>query len=95
VPKKIKIDDEWMIMTFLPSGHHKMGQRSTPAMHLEFGAKDNCKGWLVARGNGLFYMFRMMNAARLGTGLAGTYIASGLTMHHFNMQRKGNRQAAE
>jgi alkylation response protein AidB-like acyl-CoA dehydrogenase len=57
--------------------YHKMGQRSTPAMHLEFGANDNCIGYLIGEeGKGLFYMFQMMNSARLGVGLAGTYIAS-------------------
>jgi butyryl-CoA dehydrogenase len=56
---------------------HKMGQRSTPAMHLEFGANDNCIGYLIGeKGKGLLYMFQMMNIARLGVGLAGTYIAS-------------------
>ena len=57
--------------------YHKMGQRSTPAMHLEFGAGDDCAGYLVGEeGKGLTYMFQMMNSARLGVGLAGTYIAS-------------------
>ena len=57
--------------------YHKMGQRSTPAMHLEFGADNNCIGHLVGEeGKGLAYMFQMMNAARLGVGLAGTFIAS-------------------
>jgi butyryl-CoA dehydrogenase len=57
--------------------YHKMGQRSTPAMHLEFGAKDDCIGYLIGKeGKGLLYMFQMMNNARLGVGLAGTYIAS-------------------
>lgn len=57
--------------------YHKMGQRSTPALHLEFGGNDHCKGWLIGEeGNGLFYMFQMMNAARLNVGMAGSYIAS-------------------
>ena len=56
---------------------HKMGQRSTPAIHLAFGAKDDCFGYLIGEeGKGLAYMFQMMNTARLGVGLAGTYIAS-------------------
>jgi alkylation response protein AidB-like acyl-CoA dehydrogenase len=56
---------------------HKMGQRSTPAMHLDFGSNDDCSGFLVGeQGNGLSYMFQMMNTARLGVGLAGSYIAS-------------------
>jgi butyryl-CoA dehydrogenase len=57
--------------------YHKMGQKSTPAMHLEFGANDNCIGSLIGEeGKGLSYMFQMMNSARLGVGLAGIYIAS-------------------
>ncbi len=57
--------------------YHKMGQRSTPAMHLEFGAHDDCTGYLIGEeGKGLLYMFQMMNNARLGVGLAGIYIAS-------------------
>jgi alkylation response protein AidB-like acyl-CoA dehydrogenase len=57
--------------------YHKMGQRSTPAMHLDFGSNDDCCGFLVGeRDKGLSYMFQMMNTARLGVGLAGSYIAS-------------------
>ncbi|HEX6889193.1 MAG TPA: acyl-CoA dehydrogenase [Chryseolinea sp.] len=57
--------------------YHKMGQRSTPAMHLDFGSNENCYGFLVGeQGKGLSYMFQMMNTARLGVGLAGSYIAS-------------------
>ena len=57
--------------------YHKMGQRSTPAMHLEFGANDECVGFLIGEpGKGLSCMFQMMNTARLGIGLAGSYIAS-------------------
>jgi butyryl-CoA dehydrogenase len=57
--------------------YHKMGQRSTPAMHLDFGSNDNCHGFLLGEpGKGLSYMFQMMNTARLGVGLAGSYIAS-------------------
>ena len=57
--------------------YHKMGQRSTPAMHLEFGVNNDCFGYLIGEeGKGLLYMFQMMNSARLGVGLAGTYIAS-------------------
>jgi alkylation response protein AidB-like acyl-CoA dehydrogenase len=74
VPKKInnKQNDVSSLAVY-----HKMGQRSTPAMHLEFGAMDNCTAYLVGEeGKGLSYMFQMMNNARLGVGLAGTYIAA-------------------
>lgn len=57
--------------------YHKMGQKATPAMHLTFGDKDNTIGYLVGDANkGLNYMFQLMNEARLGVGMGGTYIAS-------------------
>jgi alkylation response protein AidB-like acyl-CoA dehydrogenase len=75
--------------------YHKMGQRSTPAMHLEFGANDNCIGHLIGEeGKGLFYMFQMMNSARLGVGLAGTYIASAAyyaSLHYANERPQGRQ----
>ncbi len=56
---------------------HKMGQQSTPAMHLEFGAGHRCTGYLIGEQNqGLKYMFQMMNTSRLAVGLAGGYMAS-------------------
>ena len=46
-------------------------------MHLDFGSNDDCYGFQVGeQGKGLSYMFQMMNTARLGVGLAGSYIAS-------------------
>jgi len=79
VPKKRKNASGYLVGNDVASLslHHKMGQRSTPAMHLEFGANDDCIGHLIGEeGKGLPYMFQMMNTARLGVGLAGTYIAS-------------------
>lgn len=74
VPKKINALSNDVVALAV---YHKMGQRSTPAMHLEFGATDNCTGYLIGEeGKGLTYMFQMMNNARLGVGLAGTYIAT-------------------
>ncbi len=56
---------------------HKMGQKATPAAHLSFGDKDDCYGYLVgAPHQGLSYMFKMMNGARLGVGLTAISIAS-------------------
>jgi butyryl-CoA dehydrogenase len=79
VPKK-RIDEAGSLTNndVAPIGiYHKMGQRSTPAMHLEFGANDDCIGYLIGQErHGLSYMFQMMNDARLGVGLAGTYMAS-------------------
>ncbi len=57
--------------------YHKMGQKATPAMHLGFGEKDDCIGYLVGEENrGLPHMFLMMNGARLGVGMGGIHIAS-------------------
>lgn len=57
--------------------YHKMGQKATPAMHLEFGAKGDCTGYLLGEANrGLPQMFLMMNGARLGVGMGGVHIAS-------------------
>jgi alkylation response protein AidB-like acyl-CoA dehydrogenase len=78
VPKKRVEKGELVSNDVVSLGlYHKMGQRSTPAMHLEFGGNGNCIGHLIGEeGKGLSYMFQMMNGARLGVGLAGTYIAS-------------------
>jgi hypothetical protein len=57
--------------------YHKMGQKATPAMHITFGDRDDSIGHLVGEQNkGLSYMFQMMNGARLGVGMGGSYIAS-------------------
>jgi butyryl-CoA dehydrogenase len=56
---------------------HKMGQTATPATQLAFGQGMPCTGYLLGKPNeGLKCMFKMMNDARLDTGLAGAYIAS-------------------
>jgi alkylation response protein AidB-like acyl-CoA dehydrogenase len=57
--------------------YHKMGQKATPAMHLAFGEKDDCIGYLLGEANrGLPNMFLMMNGSRLSVGLAGLYVTS-------------------
>ena len=57
--------------------YHKMGQKATPAMHLGFGEKDDCIGYLLGEANrGLPHMFLMMNGARIGVGMGGIHIAS-------------------
>lgn len=56
---------------------HKMGQKGTPAIHLETGSEDNCYGYLVGEPHkGLPYMFQMMNEARIGVGMTGASISS-------------------
>ncbi len=55
----------------------KMGQKNYVAAHLMFGEQDDCRGWIVGEEHsGLKYMFRMMNEARIATGLLSTGVAS-------------------
>ena len=62
--------------------YHKMGQKATPAMHLSFGEKDNCIGYLLGEPHqGLTQMFKMMNGARLGVGMTGIACASAAYYH--------------
>jgi butyryl-CoA dehydrogenase len=56
---------------------HKMGQKGSPAIHLQFGEHDDCRAWLVGEPHkGLNYMFQMMNEARIGVGTTGASISS-------------------
>jgi butyryl-CoA dehydrogenase len=49
---------------------HKMGYRNTTSTVLSFGERDGAIGYLVGQpGQGLGYMFQMMNEARIGVGL--------------------------
>lgn len=55
----------------------KMGQKGYVAAHLMLGEGEDCRGYLVGEPNkGLKYMFRMMNEARIGTGLVSAGTAS-------------------
>lgn len=57
--------------------YHKLGYRGTPITELIMGEKDDCRGYLVGEPNrGLFYMFQMMNEARIGVGLGAAAVAS-------------------
>ncbi|MGR8947841.1 MAG: acyl-CoA dehydrogenase [Gammaproteobacteria bacterium] len=52
--------------------NHKMGYRGTVNTVLNFGEHGECHGYLVGEAHkGLFYMFNMMNEARVGVGLGG------------------------
>ena len=55
----------------------KMGQFGYVAAHLMYGEQGDCEGYLVGEPNkGLSYMFKMMNEARIGTGLVAAGAAS-------------------
>ncbi len=56
---------------------HKLGYRGCPITELSIGEQGDCRGFLIGEANkGLFYMFQMMNEARIGVGLGATAIAS-------------------
>ncbi len=57
--------------------YHKLGYRGAPIAQLSMGENDDCRGYLVGEPHkGLFYMFQMMNEARIGVGVGAAGIAS-------------------
>jgi alkylation response protein AidB-like acyl-CoA dehydrogenase len=57
--------------------YHKMGYKGAPIVHLMIGSNEACEGYLVGEPNkGLFYMFQMMNEARVGVGMNATAIGT-------------------
>lgn len=79
VPKfRIKEDGSLESNDVITAGDfQKLGQRGYCTTHLSFGENDDCQGWLVGKPhNGLRYMFKMMNGARIAVGCDGAAIAS-------------------
>jgi butyryl-CoA dehydrogenase len=57
--------------------YHKMGYKGAPIAHLQMGEREDCHGYLVGEEHqGLMYMFKMMNEARIGVGMNAAGIAS-------------------
>lgn len=55
----------------------KMGLHASPTCTLNFGTKDGCIGYLCGEENkGLAHMFRMINMARINTGVCGMTLAN-------------------
>ncbi|MDE0652147.1 MAG: acyl-CoA dehydrogenase [bacterium] len=55
---------------------HKMGIHASPTCVMSLGEAGGAVGYLIGEENmGLFYMFTMMNNARLGVGLEGVGVA--------------------
>lgn len=55
----------------------KMGLHASPTCALNFGENDGCIGYLCGqKDRGLAHMFRMMNGARINTGVSGMTLAS-------------------
>jgi alkylation response protein AidB-like acyl-CoA dehydrogenase len=56
---------------------HKIGWKGLPSLGLSYGENDDCVGWLLGEpGQGLSYMFQMMNEARILVGANATATAS-------------------
>ncbi len=54
----------------------KLGIHGSPTCVLNYGDEDGAIGWLVGEPHrGLYYMFTMMNQARLGVGVQGVGVA--------------------
>ncbi len=54
----------------------KLGQKGYCTTHLSFGDREDCRGWLVGKPNeGLNYMFKMMNTARIAVGRGAAAIS--------------------
>jgi len=73
--------------------NHKMGWRGTTNAVLSFGERDDCRAEIVGEAHrGLEYMFRMMNAARIGVGtnaVALGYAAYGEALAYARERRQG------
>lgn len=61
---------------------HKMGWRGTTSTMLNFGERGGAVGYLVGEpGQGLKYMFHMMNEARIGVGLGAVVLGYNGYLH--------------
>jgi len=78
VPKKRNEAGSFVSNDVITAGFEKkMGMKGCPITHLVMGDNDNCHGWLVGEPhNGLRYMFKMMNGARISVGMMSTALAS-------------------
>ena len=97
VPKKrIESNGE-----FSPNGvetagdFQKLGQRGYSSVHLVFGDGEETRGWLVGAPNqGLKYMFKMMNGARIAVGRSAVAIihaAYHASLKYANERPQGRR----
>ena len=69
---------------------HKLGYRGIPSIALNFGEENRCHGYLVGEPHrGLFYMFQMMNEARLGVGTSA--MATAMVAYEESLEYAKNR----
>ncbi len=77
--------------------NHKMGWRGTTNAVLSFGERGACRAELVGEAHrGLEYMFRMMNAARIGVGMNAValgYAAYGEALAYARERMQGRAPA--
>lgn len=83
---KLKVDENGLIQgsndVQLAGLIHKMGYRGTTSTMLSFGENNACEGELIGEpGQGLRYMFQMMNEARVGVGMGGTMLGYRSYLH--------------
>ncbi len=70
--------------------NHKMGYRGTTNTLLNFGENDGATGYLIGEPHkGLFYMFHMMNEARIGVGLGA--VSLGYAGYLYSLDYAKNR----
>ncbi|MBX2805957.1 MAG: acyl-CoA dehydrogenase C-terminal domain-containing protein, partial [Hyphomicrobiales bacterium] len=75
---------------------HKLGIHGSPTCVLNYGDKGGATGWLIGEPNkGLFYMFTMMNQARLGVGVQGVGLAEHAFQDALAYARDRNQGARE
>ncbi|MDR2690612.1 MAG: acyl-CoA dehydrogenase C-terminal domain-containing protein [Azoarcus sp.] len=68
---------------------HKLGIKGSATAVMSYGDHDGAVGWLVGKpGNGVAYMFTMMNHARIHVGLEGISVAERAYQHALSYARE-------
>jgi butyryl-CoA dehydrogenase len=100
IPKYIPQNGELIYNNVVCAGDfQKMGQRGYATTHLVFGESGITKGFLVGEVNkGLFYMFQMMNSARIAVGQTAAAVASAAyyaSLYYANERPQGRHVASK
>ena len=68
---------------------HKLGIKGSATAVMSYGDNEGAKGWLVGKeGNGVAYMFTMMNHARIHVGLEGIAVSERAYQHALSYARE-------
>jgi len=68
---------------------HKLGIKGSATAVMSYGDHDGAIGWLIGKeGNGVAYMFTMMNHARIHVGLEGISVAERAYQHSLTYARE-------